>query len=51
MNEQRIIDAVRDLYYAAHWSPDRPLNNEVELWEELREAAGFTKGGAPEPRS
>jgi hypothetical protein len=35
--------AVKRLYYAAYWTPDRPCD-EVKLWEDVREAAGFTPG-------
>jgi hypothetical protein len=39
-------DAVRRLYYAAFWTPDRPVDAE-ELWVEVRDAAGFPAGNAP----
>ncbi len=50
MNE-RLIKAVRAVYFAAHWRPDRTVENEVELWTELRDAAGIEPGHAPKPRS
>lgn len=61
----RLRDAVRRLYYSAHWTPDRPLtktefgsNDDVnwskevavdacEIWTDVRDAAGFPKGGSP----
>jgi len=66
---EKLRDAVRDLYYSAFWSPDRPItrhyyddaeghrhyDQEIALddgflWEEVRDAAGFPKGGAPTKR-
>jgi len=41
-------EAVRNLYYAAHWTPDRPVDS-IKLWEDLRDAFGFTPGHAPKP--
>lgn len=43
----RLREAVRAIYSAAHWSPDRFVPNEVSLWEELRDAAGIEPGHAP----
>lgn len=40
--------AVSDLYYAAHWTPDRPCDADA-LWTRLRDAAGLTPGNAPAP--
>jgi hypothetical protein len=40
--------AAAALYYAAHWKPDR-LVDEAKLWSDLRDAAGFEPGNAPEP--
>jgi hypothetical protein len=67
---EKLRDAVRNLYYSAFWSPDRPITrlyyddadgvrhydkeivlDDGLLWEEVRDAAGFPKGGAPERRS
>jgi hypothetical protein len=42
----KLRDAVRKLYYAAHWTPDRPVDA-AKLWTDVRDAAGFPKGGAP----
>jgi len=39
-------DAVRRLYYSAHWTPDRPVDS-AELWTAVRDAAGFPHGNAP----
>lgn len=36
--------AVRRLYYAAHWSPDRPVPDAQKLWEDVRDAAGLQPG-------
>ncbi|HYE72609.1 MAG TPA: hypothetical protein VEF04_04725 [Blastocatellia bacterium] len=41
-------EAVRNVYYAAHWTPDRQCDA-VMLWTELRDAAGFEQGQAPKP--
>jgi hypothetical protein len=38
--------AVRNLYYSAHWTPDRPVDA-VELWTAVRDAAGFPEGQSP----
>jgi hypothetical protein len=42
----RLIRAVASIYYGAHWTPDRPVD-EASLWTELRDAAGFEPGKAP----
>jgi hypothetical protein len=39
----RLVAATGDLYYAAHWIPDRPCKA-AELWTNLRNAAGLTIG-------
>jgi len=39
-------ERVRDLYYSAHWTPDRPVDV-VKLWTDVRDAAGFKPGGSP----
>ena len=44
--EPDLKDAVRRLYYAAHWTPDRDVD-ERQLWEDVRDAAGFEPGHAP----
>lgn len=36
-------EAVKSVYYAANWSPDRPVDSEA-LWATLRDAAGLTPG-------
>lgn len=36
--------AVDQVYFSAHWSPDRPVPNENELWETLRDAAEIEPG-------
>jgi len=41
-----LIEAVHRLYYAAHWTPDRPVD-EAKLWTDIRDAAGFKPGGSP----
>lgn len=40
-------NAVRRLYYAAHWTPDRAVDS-AELWTTVRDACGFPKGNSPE---
>lgn len=45
MSELR--DAVEALYFAAHWSPDRPVD-EKSLWERVRDAAGIKPGQTAE---
>jgi hypothetical protein len=42
--------AASDLYYAAHWSPDRTVNA-VKLWTRLRDIAGFDVGFSPKPNT
>lgn len=44
-----LVAAVRSVYYAAHWEPDRPVPNAKQLWERLRDAAGLEPGFAPAP--
>lgn len=46
----RLRAAVSAIYYAAHWSPDRHVDNESALWAELRDAAGLEPGNAPTPK-
>lgn len=43
-----LIEAIHHLYYAAHWTPDRPCDAE-RLWENVRIAAGFSEGKSPKP--
>jgi hypothetical protein len=43
-----LVAAVKAVYYAAHWIPDRPVDSGA-LWTNLRDAAGFEAGNAPEP--
>jgi hypothetical protein len=44
--------AVREVYYSAHWHPDRHIDGgDLLLWEYLRDAAGFPKGDGPKPIS
>jgi hypothetical protein len=40
----RLIGAVHMIYYAAHWTPDREVEEADKLWSNLRDAAGFTPG-------
>lgn len=40
-----LTEAVRALYFAAHWHPDRPVD-ERALWTAVRDAAGFTPGAS-----
>lgn len=40
--------AVHDLYYAAFWRADRPVDAK-SLWEKVRDAAGFIPGLSPIP--
>jgi hypothetical protein len=58
-----LTDAVRKLYYCAHWTPDRAITRTEfnadectskvvvedpgEIWTAVRDAAGFPKGGSP----
>lgn len=39
-----LVNAVRDLYYAAFWKADRPVEHE-KLWTAVRDAAHFEAGG------
>ena len=43
----RLREAVARLYYAAHWTADRPVDA-IKLWEDVRDAAGFPPGESPE---
>lgn len=43
-DRKELLRAVHEVYYAANWSADRPVD-EVRLWTDLRDAAGFTPGG------
>jgi hypothetical protein len=43
---ETLRNAVRNLYYAAHWTPDRPVDA-VQLWTAVRDAAGFPTGNSP----
>jgi hypothetical protein len=43
----KLLDAVKAVYYAAWYKPDRGDDEEhVKLWTTLRDAAGFRPGGA-----
>ena len=44
-----LLEAVKALYYAAHWTPDRDCDAR-KLWEDVANAAGFIPGQAPKPR-
>ena len=46
---ERLRKAVSDVYYAAHWTPDRPCDA-GRLWTDLRDAAGLKPGNAPKPK-
>jgi hypothetical protein len=41
----KLTEAVRALYFAAHWHPDREVD-ERALWTAVRDAAGFTPGAS-----
>lgn len=47
---QALLDAVRNLYYAAVWHADRPVD-EAALWTAVRDAAGLTPGNSPKETS
>jgi hypothetical protein len=42
-------NAVRRLYYAAHWTPDRAVDAGA-LWTDVRDACGFPHGNSPTPQ-
>ena len=44
--KKRVYDAVQSLYYAAHWTPDRPCNANV-LWMKVRDAVKFSVHVSP----
>lgn len=44
----KLTEAVRNLYYAAVWHADRPVDAEG-LWTAVRDAAGFEPSQSPEP--
>lgn len=39
-------EAVQEVYYAAHWTPDRPCGA-IALWGHLRDAARLEPGHSP----
>lgn len=41
---KKLQAAVIELYVAAVWHPDVPVENETELWAKVRDAAGLTTG-------
>jgi hypothetical protein len=41
-----LLEPVRNLYYAAVWHADRPVD-EIGLWTAVRAAAGFEPGTSP----
>jgi len=41
--------AVEEIYYAAHWIPDREVNT-AQLWENLRDAADLPRDQSPQQR-
>lgn len=44
----KLHEAAQNLYYSAVWVADRKCN-EVQLWTELRDTAGFGAGKSPAP--
>ena len=45
-----LLKAVRWIYYACYWIPDRDLcGKEANMWARLRDAARFEKGKSPKP--
>ncbi len=42
----RLVAAVRGVYLAAYWVPDREVKNGQDLWSELRDAAGISPSTA-----
>jgi hypothetical protein len=42
----RLFYAVKDLYYAAVWHADRPVDEQL-LWTTVRDLAGFEPGKSP----
>lgn len=40
--------AVAAVHYAAHWSPDRPVDADA-LWSKVRDVAGFALWMSPKP--
>lgn len=49
INESQLTllrSAVKDLYYAAVWHADRPVDEQA-LWVAVRDAAGFKPGKSP----
>lgn len=43
-----LLVAVHKLYYTAHWTADRNVD-ELALWQGVRDAAGFEEGKSPVP--
>jgi len=48
METLNLHETIKKLYYAAHWTPDRPVDAE-KLWTDLRDAAGLPRGNSPKP--
>lgn len=48
LDTDRLVNAVKAVYYAAHWTPDRPVDAGA-LWTELRDAAELEPGKSPVP--
>lgn len=46
--EQTLENVLRKLYYAGHWTCDRPVD-EKALWEEVRDTLGLPPGTSPKP--
>ena len=44
---RRLQEAVKQLYNAAYWSPDRDVDS-AQLWEAVRDAAGIPPGNSPQ---
>ena len=47
-----LLEAVRNLYYAAVWTSDRlSTEEEAALWVAVRDAAGFAPGSSPKRKA
>ncbi len=40
---EKLQEALKELYYSAHWIPDRNVDD-YKLWTAVRDAAGFEPG-------
>jgi hypothetical protein len=47
-SDSKLLTAIKALYLAAYWSPDRPVDA-IALWDDVRSAANIERGVVPPP--